>query len=66
MQVFFNKSITKINLLFLKLIVNDDTRHVFVQDGILAFNGKLMNGGGGRKAVNNNGLFYFFLNFYYF
>uniref|UniRef100_A0A915NPD2 Uncharacterized protein n=1 Tax=Meloidogyne floridensis TaxID=298350 RepID=A0A915NPD2_9BILA len=34
--------------------VNDDTRHVFVQDGILAFNGKLINVGGGRKAVNNN------------
>uniref|UniRef100_A0A915LPM0 SOSS complex subunit A homolog n=1 Tax=Meloidogyne javanica TaxID=6303 RepID=A0A915LPM0_MELJA len=30
--------------------VNDDTRHVFVQDGILAFNGKL-NIGGGRKAA---------------
>nr|CAD2152606.1 unnamed protein product [Meloidogyne enterolobii] len=33
--------------------VNDDTRHVFVQDGILAFNGKL-NIEKGRKAVNNN------------
>uniref|UniRef100_A0A915MTP5 Spermidine synthase n=1 Tax=Meloidogyne javanica TaxID=6303 RepID=A0A915MTP5_MELJA len=33
--------------------VNDDTRHVFVQDGILAFNGKL-NIKRVRKAVNNN------------
>uniref|UniRef100_A0A915P5A7 PABS domain-containing protein n=1 Tax=Meloidogyne floridensis TaxID=298350 RepID=A0A915P5A7_9BILA len=35
--------------------VNDDTRHVFVQDGILAFNGKL-NIKRVRKAVNNNGV----------
>uniref|UniRef100_A0A915NNH0 PABS domain-containing protein n=1 Tax=Meloidogyne floridensis TaxID=298350 RepID=A0A915NNH0_9BILA len=43
--------------------VNDDTRHVFVQDGILAFNGKLINIERGRKAVNNNG-FLFFLIFF--